>query len=522
MSELWGLLAVLMKDRWSEQEFREFYDPERPLTYDEWDATTKLWLRNGRPGTEEQIAELARMSTAEVREHIQRIENPNPVLRRSQMAAPGRIQDSMTMMRRSSEIRRVVSRHTRRLLREYADAGRLDARIPQRDVHDIPIDMTPEERLLYDMINEFVRSWYGSQNSLNRQALGFVMTFFKLRMGSSRRSLRRSLERLKEQAPNEQPQWSEVLQDSEEQAEFDPEQELPNLGLTTSSFTLLEDMLSLCGEGSTVDSKFEEFQRQLRRLRREGHKRILVFTQFRDTQVWLREQMANRLTSAVLAGLSGSDDWVRGTASGQYGTTKRQDVIQKVRDASEAILLCTESAAESLNLQFCSAVINYDIPWNPMRLEQRIGRIDRIGQERDIVSVVNLFYAGTAEFDAYRAMSERIESFEYNVGALQPILSANLERIITESEIASAMGDDEGRESITNKVRSLIPVGGFDLDDLASAAHGRGAARTQVAGERSKANPERRRLDAIQPHCRAGWRRALARKQFRYQHQRHT
>ena len=69
--------------------------------------------------------------------------------------------------------------------------------------------------------------------------------------------------------------------------------------------------------------------------------------------------------------------------------------IKALRDATAGLLICTETASESLNLQFCTAMVNYDIPWNPMTIEQRIGRIDRIGQERPDVDIVNLFYEDT-------------------------------------------------------------------------------------------------------------------------------
>ena len=67
-------------------------------------------------------------------------------------------------------------------------------------------------------------------------------------------------------------------------------------------------------------------------------------------------------------------------------------------------MLCTDAAAEGLNFQFCGAVINYDMPWNPMRVEQRIGRIDRVGQTNATIRIVNLHYEGTVETDVYRAL----------------------------------------------------------------------------------------------------------------------
>ena len=72
------------------------------------------------------------------------------------------------------------------------------------------------------------------------------------------------------------------------------------------------------------------------------------------------------------------------------------------------MLLCTDAAAEGLNFQFCGAVVNYDMPWNPMRVEQRIGRIDRLGQQHAHIRIVNLHYEGTVETDVYRALRERI------------------------------------------------------------------------------------------------------------------
>ena len=114
----------------------------------------------------------------------------------------------------------------------------------------------------------------------------------------------------------------------------------------------------------------------------------MVFSQFWDTQVWLREQLAEEAGDHLLAGLSGTDDWVFQPENRAFVPESREKVVQQFRERPEGILLCTETAAESLNFQFCSAIINYDIPWNPMRLEQRIGRIDRIGQQKPFIRSV--------------------------------------------------------------------------------------------------------------------------------------
>ena len=169
---------------------------------------------------------------------------------------------------------------------------------------------------------------------------------------------------------------------------------------------------------SRQDSKRIQLDSVIADLRKSGHAHILLFTQFRDTQSWLAEHL--QLAGHHVSQLYGQD--------GHLGD--RGHRLYEFRQQPQGILLCTETASESLNLQFCSAVVNYDVPWNPMTLEQRAGRVDRIGQERQVVEVVNLFYEGTAEHDAYHAVARRFENIRTNVGEYPPIIAAGIQRII--------------------------------------------------------------------------------------------
>jgi hypothetical protein len=102
-----------------------------------------------------------------------------------------------------------------------------------------------------------------------------------------------------------------------------------------------------------------------------------------------------------------------------------------------SILICTDAASEGLDLQSCNTLINYDIPWNPMRIEQRIGRIDRIGQKSPKVYIHTLYYKGTVEEDVYNVCLERIEKSRSTIGHMQPILVAgDVEKIIRKSAMA--------------------------------------------------------------------------------------
>ena len=462
-AELWALLDVLtVANQWTEEEFRRFYDTGREPTPEEWEWSRELWHRNGRPGSVEQITELSRMTPAEVGTHLRYIDTQNPMTLRKIMT-PERIGASMTMMRRSAAIKRAVSRHTRVLLRQYAEQGRLSQTVPEREVEEVAIEMTAQERSIYDDIRGFVNVWYRGRTDVGRQALGFVMTHFRIRFVSSRYAFLKSLQNAKARRPST-VQWSDLLDEDEDDFDFDPEAELPDIHLTPRSEEKLNDLIDRCQSGLDNDSKFREFLNQLARLRQDGHTRVMVFSQFWDTQEWLREKLKGNLENYTLAGLSGNEDWVYEPSAGIIRET-RDKVTQRVREATDSILLCTETAAESLNYQFFSAIINYDIPWNPMQLEQRIGRIDRIGQEKDRVRIVHLFYKDTAEYDAYQTMARRIASFTENVGVLQPILAANLEKIIRDADMT-----DNPSERVREAVESLPSAGGFDLDDLAAAA----------------------------------------------------
>ena len=470
-SELWALLQTLNPNgHWSEVEFRRFYDIDAPSTLEEWNAARQVYLRDGLPGPTEQIAELARTPVDKAREHLDYIGMPpsNAVVLRRDMTAE-RIRESMSLMRRSSSIKRSVSRHTRNLLRRYAQEGRLSQSVPQRSVLPVAVEMTEEEKSLYDDIRDLVRECYQGQARVNRQALGFVMTHFRLRLGSSLYAFRRSLEDLNgrmQAGSSEEFQWDDLPVAGEDDfSDLDPETGIPDPELTSNGQQMLADLLVRCGARTEPDSKFNSLLEQLTSLRAEGYAKVMVFSQFRDTQVWLREQLAKQSGESLLAGLSGTEDWVYQVQNKAFVAGSRQSVVQQFRERPEGILLCTETAAESLNFQFCSAIINYDIPWNPMRLEQRIGRIDRIGQEKPIIRIVHLFYRDTVEYDAYTAMEERIREFKENVGTLQPILSANLESIIRESVVDGSASRDVGEA-----VRNIAPSVGFDLDDLAAAA----------------------------------------------------
>ena len=209
------------------------------------------------------------------------------------------------------------------------------------------------------------------------------------------------------------------------------------------------------------DSKLTSLKSVLAELRREGHGQAMVFTQYTDTMDFLRDELGKNSGPGLMC-FSGRGGEVPST-DGVWRRIGRDDAKRRFREGKADILLCIDAAAEGLNFQFCGALINYDMPWNPMRVEQRIGRIDRLGQRHDTIRIVNLRYEGTVETDVYRALRSRIGLFESVVGRLQPIL-ARLPRAISQAVLS---GEDRERANAVGDIEQQAreaEVRGFDID----------------------------------------------------------
>jgi len=473
--ETWDLLDLLgLPAAWSAEAFLRFFeDVEHP---------------NPAPEAMERLAHLFRCverAFGEVRrEEAERTTNlsrlrSGKLLRalRDDATIPRRQLDvkerraALALMRSNTPIRHLVSRHTRQLLRRYAQAGRLGSAIAEREVEDRFLPMTAAEQALYEAVETYISNAYDQAAAAERSAVGFVMTVYRRRVASSFHALRRTFER---RLAALEGQRAALLEHAEEDA---PEDELSDLNEADELERLARDAL-VADERSQIvglleraralppDSKLASLKAVLADLREQGYRQAMVFTQFTDTMDFLRDALLQDAGTKLMcfSGRGGEVPAPDGTAWRRIG---RDDAKRRFREGEAEVLLCTDAAAEGLNFQFCGAVVNYDMPWNPMRVEQRIGRIDRLGQEHPHIRVVNLHYEGTVETDVYRALRERIALFETVVGRLQPIL-AQLPGTITSAVLGK--GAARGPNARSNAVAEIerqaaqAEAAGFDLD----------------------------------------------------------
>jgi hypothetical protein len=319
------------------------------------------------------------------------------------------------LLRRHTPLASYVERGTRRLLRRYRMQGLLADAVPERRPENVWIPMTAAERELYERIETYLADYYRRYEA-ERRGLGFVMTVYRRRLTSSFYAVRRSLERRRAFLRGEDDDAG-LTADDLDVAETEPSGSEAAGEHAASEEAYLDDFLRDLGALGR-DSKVERLLADLEALLAERDT-ALVFTQYTDTMDRLREEL-RPVYGARVACYSGrgGERW-----DGDAWTPCRKEEIKEAfRRGDVRLLLCSDSASEGLNLQTCGVLVNFDMPWNPMRVEQRIGRVDRIGQAFREVWIRNYFYEGTVEAEIYRRLAGRIRWFEEVLGRLQPIL----------------------------------------------------------------------------------------------------
>ncbi|MGH7068469.1 MAG: helicase-related protein, partial [Acetobacteraceae bacterium] len=242
---------------------------------------------------------------------------------------------------------------------------------------------------------------------------------------------------------------------------------------------LVDRLVRLCrdlpeeAELEREDSKFDEFVRVIRNyLDTRPNEKLVVFSTFRATLHYL----ARRLSAAGLD-----------AAAIHGGISDRESVLDHFRESRNVrVLLSSEVGSEGIDLQFCRAVVNYDLPWNPMRIEQRIGRIDRLGQEASSIAVLNLLHRDTIDERIYRRLYERLKLIEQALGDFEEVLGEEIQKLtidlLTRALTKEQESDriDQTRQAIENvrqqtaaleaSAASLIALGDEILRSI-NAAH---------------------------------------------------
>ncbi len=340
-----------------------------------------------------------------------------------QQLSTGSIDELRAWLRQRSPVGRYVTRHTRQTLRQYRAQGLLKDPIADRNPQPATIVFDDEERELYEQLDDLIDRLMTAHGT--RKGAGFVLTTYRRRLTSSWAAIEASFrKRLEAEDPiatlaiDEGEDYLDTLDEAETDDDEGTVNEEEAVPLTAEERTQMAGFLARLG--SVNDSKFDQLRKDLDAAR-GGGEAVIVFTQFTTTMRYLHERLeaGYRKEMATYSG-GGGRIW----RDGDWRRCSKNELVDSLRNGTVSVLLATDAASEGLNLQAASYLINYDLPWNPMRVEQRIGRIDRIGQQRAQVTIRNYLIPGTVEENVYRALAGRIDSFAGYVGPLQPILGA--------------------------------------------------------------------------------------------------
>ncbi len=277
------------------------------------------------------------------------------------------------------------------------------------------------QKHLYESVTEYVRLGYNQAMRQNRQYLGFLMILMQRLVTSSTQAIASALERRLEAlqstnltADDEEPPDDDLAeQDSQEQLEELLATRLAGLQNEKEEVKLLLDLARRC-QAQGPDARAEtllDILYENQRGENDPELKYLIFTEFVPTQNMLREFLEQHGFSVVC--LNGSMD-----------LDERRRVQRQFAEKTR-ILVSTDAGGEGLNLQFAHVVVNYDLPWNPMRIEQRIGRVDRIGQ-RHPVKAFNLIFEDSVELRVQEVLEEKLATIleEFGVDKTQDVLDS--------------------------------------------------------------------------------------------------
>lgn len=245
----------------------------------------------------------------------------------------------------------------------------VDLKLPRRIARTIPVDLTAEERDFYREVTDYVRSGYSSQREGGRSS-PLVLWTIQQEVGSSTAAALSTLHKIARGSNGGAGKIEHLVRLA---------QAVKKQGKLKAAL----DVISAYGD------------------------KVLVFTRFRKTQDFLDRALREAGFETALF-------------HGQMRRIEKEDQIRKFAETAR-VLVSTESGGEGRNLQFCNAILNYDLPWNPMRIEQRIGRVHRVGQTRD-VHIFNLSARETIEGYILDILDAKIGMFELVIGEIDMIL----------------------------------------------------------------------------------------------------
>ena len=339
----------------------------------------------------------------------------------------------------------------------YDDDG--ERIFPNREVKTASIQMTHEERQFYRAVTDYVKNVYNRSEKLNEPAVGFAMALMQKRLVSSIGAIKATLSRRLATIVEEQSTGTSLSdeakayldgEDLDEDDKQKAESELGGLTIAESDAQLeeeietLRDLVSLA-EGIPVDSKAQKVRRYIQELLEDQpNEKVLLFTEYRDTLDYILDLVKDEPWADEILVIHGDID-----------KDDRSDIEDEFNHGQSRLLFATDAASEGIDLQHsCHIMVNYELPWNPNRLEQRIGRLHRYGQDKE-VKVWNFSFEDTREGEIFEMLQNKVEAIRGKLGNTADVLGM-LDDINVDSLIMDSIQNDEPASATKEELESLI------------------------------------------------------------------
>lgn len=293
---------------------------------------------------------------------------------------------------------------------------------PKRTTTTIAFDLSYEEQQLYEDVTAYAREHFNRAKQNNKPNVAFAMMILQRRLSSSVDAIYLSLKRRKEKLEAllqseltamqtvEPFNYDELSNDEQEEidAQLEGETDVIDIDELQVEIAVLSELVYKAERlvQQDVEVKYAELERTLfgqEGLLAKGEK-ILIFTESKDTLHYLERKLLQHVSEIT-------------KIVGHFSMDQRREQVEKFRNDVQ-IMLATDAGGESINLQFCNQMINYDIPWNPNRLEQRMGRIHRIGQKNEVF-IFNLVASNTREGDVLIRLLTKMDQMREDLGQEQ-------------------------------------------------------------------------------------------------------
>jgi superfamily II DNA or RNA helicase len=332
-----------------------------------------------------------------------------------------------------AELEPYVVRTEKRQAIDYTGKPLFNERITERVIVPYNDAAHRRQKALYEDVTEYVVTGFNLAKETSNTSYGFVMILFQRMMSSSTQAIHDAMERRADRLQDEQNELSreQVANDLMElgysgQIELDFEAKITAAieGSHQAYATELEILTSLIRQAKECisherDVKLEYLiarMAEMKRLEENPELKYLIFTEFTSTQIMLKRELEQR------------GGYVCEAINGSMCFEDRVEALKMFKDKAQ-VLVTTDAAGESLNMQFAHIVFNYDMPWNPMVLEQRIGRVDRIGQTH-IVKAINLMLDNSIDERVYEVIETKLDQIMLDLGIdkTSDVLDSTLER----------------------------------------------------------------------------------------------